>query len=68
MANRQGKAGWVERKRKSAEPNLRDKLSQNFVRALEADFSENGVEAIKALREKSPEKYCEISAPLDCCD
>jgi hypothetical protein len=29
-----------------------------------ADFADNGVDAIKALREKSPEKYSEIAARL----
>jgi hypothetical protein len=34
------------------------------MRAFEADFADNGVDAIKALREKSPEKYSEIAARL----
>jgi hypothetical protein len=64
MSNRQSKPNWLGKKQKPNEPSLCDKLSQNYMRALEADFAENGVEAIKALREKSPEKYCEISARL----
>ena len=64
MALRQRKANWLAKKQKPAEPSLRDKLSENFMRAFEADFADNGVEAIKALREKSPEKYSEIAARL----
>ena len=46
------------RKAKAAEPSLRDLLSQNFLKAFERDFAEKdqGVAAIKALREKSGEK------------
>jgi len=64
MAPRQRKANWLSKKQKPSEPSLRDKLSENFMRAFEADFAENGVEAIKSLREKSPEKYSEIAARL----
>jgi hypothetical protein len=46
------------------EPSLRDKLSANFLRAIADDFAANGVAAIEKLRERSPEKYCEISARL----
>jgi hypothetical protein len=56
----------VSRKKsqKSTEPSLRDKLSENFLRAFESDFSVNGVEAITALRRESPAKYSEIAARL----
>ena len=64
MSVRQKKANWLAKKQKRAEPSLRDKLSENFMRAFEADFADNGVDAIKALREKSPEKYSEIAARL----
>jgi hypothetical protein len=53
-----------QRKQKSAEPSLRDKLSENVLRAIEADFAENGVAAVELLRQKSPEKYCEIATRL----
>jgi hypothetical protein len=43
---------------------IRAKLSAALLEALEADFAENGVAAIKLLRERSPEKYCELSARL----
>jgi hypothetical protein len=48
------------RKLKATKPSLRDLLSQNFLKAFERDFAA----AIKALREKSPEKYAEIAARL----
>jgi hypothetical protein len=52
------------RKPKTSKPSLRDRLSENFLRAFEADFAANGVAAIEALRQKSPEKYSEIAARL----
>ena len=45
-------------------PRLRDKLSESFLRAFVSDFEDNGVAAIEKLRERSPEKYCQISAQL----
>src|SRR5262249_25887855 len=52
------------RKPKAAEPSLRDKLSEAFLKAFEGDFEVNGVEVIKQLRLKSPEKYAEIASRL----
>jgi hypothetical protein len=52
------------RKAKASEPSLRDRLSANFLAAFQADFAANGVAAIEALRQKSPEKYSEIAARL----
>jgi hypothetical protein len=51
-------------KQKSSEPSLRDKLSDQFLRAFESDFSVNGVQAIEQLRVKHPEKFCEIATRL----
>jgi hypothetical protein len=51
-------------KAKTVEPSLRDKLSASFLRAIADDFEVNGIAAIQKLRERSPEKYCEISARL----
>src|SRR5262249_35176075 len=51
-------------KPKPNEPSLRDKLSANFLRAFESDFETNGVDVIKQLREKSPEKYADIASRL----
>jgi|SRR5262245_29908929 len=58
------KRNGTKSKAKPDEPSLRDKLSANFLAAFEADFAAEGVAAIKALREKSPEKYSEIAARL----
>jgi len=51
-------------KLKGNEPSLRDKLSEAFLKAFEGDFEVNGVEVIKQLRLKSPEKYAEIASRL----
>jgi hypothetical protein len=48
----------------NAEPSLRDKLSQGFLKAFEEDFQINGIEAIQQLRKRSPEKFCEIATRL----
>jgi len=50
--------------KKPQERTLRDKLSENFLRAFENDFAANGVAAIEQLRQKSPEKYSDIAARL----
>jgi hypothetical protein len=42
----------------------RNRLSTAFLEALEADFDEYGVEAIKAVRETKPEVYVKIVADL----
>src|SRR5262249_29713493 len=52
------------RKPKAAEPSLRDKLSEAFLKAFEGAFELNGVDVIKQLRLKSPEKYAEIASRL----
>src|SRR5262245_20923441 len=51
-------------KAKGNEPSLRDKLSHNFLRAFEADFSTHGVEVIEQLRTKHPDRYAELAARL----
>jgi hypothetical protein len=53
-----------KQKLKANEPSLRDKLSQNFMKAFESDFETHGVKVIEQLRLKSPEKYAEIAAKL----
>ena len=50
--------------RKSSEPSLRDKLSESFMKAFEADFEKNGLAAIEKMRESNPSKYAEIAAKL----
>ena len=52
------------RKTKTAEPSLRDKLSETFLRAFQSDFEANGVDVIVRLREKYPERYAELGAKL----
>src|SRR5262245_63919845 len=52
------------KKQKPSEPSLRDKLSEAFLKAFEGDFEVNGVDVIKQLRLKSPEKYAEIASRL----
>ena len=52
------------KKTKPDEPSLRDKLSQDFLKAFQSDFEANGVNVIEQLRLKSPEKYAEIGAKL----
>lgn len=42
----------------------RNKLGEAFVAALEADFNEHGVEAIKACREVDPTAYVRTIAGL----
>src|SRR5262249_34347384 len=59
-----GVAAMKARKPKNHEPSLRDKLSQNFLRAFESDFETHGVDVIEQLREKSPEKYAKIASKL----
>jgi hypothetical protein len=45
------------RKPKAGEPSLRDKLSQAFLEALEADFREYGKSVIETMRLKDPTRY-----------
>jgi hypothetical protein len=52
------------RKSKNADLSLRDKLGENFLRAIQSDFEINGAAVIEQLRLKSPEKYTEIAARL----
>jgi len=52
------------KKPKAAEPSLRDKLSQNFLRAFEADFASYGAEVIEKLRESHPDRYAEVAVKL----
>jgi hypothetical protein len=59
-----GEAAMKPKKQRGNEPSLRDKLSQNFLKAFESDFEANGVEVITQLRLKSPEKYADIASRL----
>ena len=52
------------RKPKSGEPSLREKLSQKFLEALEADFQLHGLTVLEKMRESSPERYAELAAKM----
>jgi hypothetical protein len=45
---------------KDNKPDLRHKLTADFVAALQADWDLHGQEIIQALRTKAPTKYAEI--------
>ena len=53
-----------EWRREPKPPNLRDKLSQAFLTAFDADFNEHGVDVIQQLREKDPVRYAELAGRL----
>ena len=42
----------------------RNRLSTQFLEALEADFNEHGAEAIEQVRQKKPEVYIKVVADL----
>lgn len=42
----------------------RNKLGEKFVEDLLADWEENGVAAIKAMRDESPTNYCKVVASV----
>jgi hypothetical protein len=48
----------------SEQPNLRSKLSEAFVQAVEADFRAHGAGVIEQLRQKYPQHYAETVARL----
>jgi hypothetical protein len=43
---------------------LREKLSQKFLEALEADFQLHGLTVLEKMRESSPERYAELAAKM----
>ena len=49
---------------KSDRVDLRQKLTADFVAALQADWGEHGKEIIEALRTRAPTKYAEILSPF----
>jgi len=51
-------------KSKTSEPSLRDKLSESFLRAIEADFREHGPAVIEQMRQTHPERYAELAGKL----
>jgi ABC-type phosphonate transport system ATPase subunit len=42
----------------------RHDLSNDFVQALAADWKEHGAATIEAVRQKTPDKYCELVAKV----
>lgn len=42
----------------------RNKLGEDFLKALHADFEENGVEAIAQVREEKPDQYLKVIASI----
>lgn len=42
----------------------RNKLNEDFVRALSDDFAEHGVDVIKAVRTEKPDAYLKVVASL----
>jgi hypothetical protein len=51
-------------KPKSEPGGLRDKLSEDFLRAIQSDFQVHGPTVIEQLRQKYPQHYSEIVARL----
>jgi hypothetical protein len=52
------------RKTKSAEPSLRERLSQKFLEALQEDFELYGKTVLEKMRESHPERYAELAAKM----
>jgi hypothetical protein len=42
----------------------RHHLSNDFVRALADDWKQHGIKAIEQVREKTPERYCELISKI----
>lgn len=57
-----GKPAKAEAKKPA--PNLRDRLSEAFLKALEGDFAVHGLDVVVQLRQQEPGKYCELAAKL----
>jgi hypothetical protein len=43
---------------------LRERLSQNLLEALAADFQEHGITVLEKMRETHPERYIELAGKL----
>src|SRR5262245_34865725 len=52
------------RKTQTFEPSPRDRLTSQFIQALEKDWAEHGPSIIEKLREKHLERYADIVARL----
>jgi hypothetical protein len=51
-------------KARKAKGSLRERLSQKFLEALEADFKVHGAIALEKMRESHPERYAELAGKL----
>lgn len=56
--------GTLSRRKAGKPPNLRDRLSDAFLKAFESDFAVHGLDTIVRLRQKWPERYAELGAKL----
>jgi hypothetical protein len=54
----------MKRKPKPNEPSLRERLSQKFLEALEADFKIYRANVLERMRETHPERYAELAGKL----
>lgn len=54
----------AKKPKSSTEPSLRDKLSEAFLKAFQADFETHGVEVIQEMRSKDPTRYAELAGKL----
>src|SRR5215831_6008198 len=52
------------RKTQTSEPSLRDRLTSQFIEALEKDWAQHGTSIIEKMRLESPTKYAEIVSRL----
>ena len=52
------------RKTQTSEPSLRDRLTVQFIQALEKDWAEHGTNIIEKMRLESPTKYAEVVSRL----
>ena len=55
----------MSRKSSKNDRDPRHDLSNDFVQALAADWKEHGAATIEAVRQKTPDKYCELIAKVD---
>lgn len=60
----QFKAGAPSPNPKGRPPGSRNKLGEDFVAALQADFKAHGEEAIKTVREERPQDYLKVIASI----
>ncbi len=59
-----GGKNCMSRKSSKNDRDSRHDLSNDFVQALAADWKEHGAATIEAVRQKTPDKYCELIAKV----